>query len=97
MLDIQQNQQPYALVKLNEVARIIRHSIGELPILRKRLDKFKKNQQKAREFYTDLQQQYSRLLGALDTATLALAEIELTDEADYSVKLSQYHNPKPRR
>ncbi len=88
MLNNQHSQTPYALVKLNEAARVIKHSIGELPVLRKRLEKYKKNQQKAREVYTDLGQQYSRLLGALDTATLALSEIDLSDEADYSVKLS---------
>jgi len=57
--------------------------------LRKKLEKHKDNKPKARETYSDLQQQHGRLLGALNAAVLALLEIELPDMADYSIKLSQ--------
>ena len=80
-------QQPYAIVKLEEAARSIRQAVKELPVLRKRLDKFKENKFKAREVYNDLQQQRSKVLAALSLAVLSLQEMELPDLADYSVKL----------
>lgn len=83
------NQTPYALAKLGESARVVRQSIHELPIFRKRLDRYKDNKRKAREVYTDLQQQHGRLLSAFGTLTLALSEMELPELAEYSVKLSQ--------
>jgi len=83
------NQTPYAIAKLEEAARVVKQAINELPLLRKKLDKNKDNKPKAREVYGDLQQQYSRLLGALSSAALSLLEMELSDIADYSVKLSQ--------
>ena len=76
------------MVKLNEATRIIKQSINELPIIRKRLDKYTNNKPKAREVYTDLQQQHGRLIGAFATLSL-LQEMELLEMADYSVKLSQ--------
>ena len=89
LLDTTANQIPYAIAKLEEAARIIKQAINELPALRKRLDKFKDNKPKAREVYGDLQQQYSRLLGGLSSAALSLMEMELSDEADHTIKLSQ--------
>ena len=83
------NQTPYAVAKLEEAARIVKQAVNELPALRKRVDKFKDNKPKAREIYNDFQQQYGRLLGALSSAALSLMEMELSDIADYSVKLSQ--------
>ena len=83
------NQTPYAIAKLEEAARIVKQAINELPILRKRLDKNKENKAKAREIYGDLRQQYARLLGGLSSAALSLMEMELTDEAEHSVKLGQ--------
>ena len=68
------NQTPYAV---------------EFPVLRKRIDKLKDNKAKAREVYKDLQQQHSRLLGALSSIALSLMEMELPDEAKYSNKLRQ--------
>jgi hypothetical protein len=53
------NQTPYAIAKLEEAARVVKQSIGELPALRKRLDKVKDNKPKIREAYGELQQQYS--------------------------------------
>ena len=84
---IDNQQTPYALAKLAEASRIIKQSITELPVIRKRLDKYKDNKRRAREVYIDLQQQYGRLLGAFGTAALALLEIDMPDVADYSVKL----------
>jgi len=89
LLDTTVNQTPYAIAKLEEAARVVKQAINELPLIRKRLDKFKDNKPKAREVYGDLQQQYSRLLGALSSAALSLMEMELTDEAEHSVKLGQ--------
>ncbi len=82
-------QTPYALVKLEESARIIKQSMNELPLLRKRLDKYRENKPKAREVYGDMQQQHVRLLAALRAATLSLLEMDLSEIADYSVKLGQ--------
>jgi len=89
MLRDTDNQIPYAVAKLEDAARIIKNSVNELPSLRKKLDKNKDNKAKARDWYNDLQQQYGRLLGALNAATLALMEMELPDIADYSVKLGR--------
>jgi len=83
------NQIPFAVAKLEEATRVVKQMINELPASRRRIDKFKENKPKAREVYNDLQQQYARLLGALNSATLSLMEMELSDEADYSVKLSR--------
>ena len=80
------NQRPYAIAKLEEAARIIKQGINELPLIRKRLDRYKDNKPKAREVYTDLQQQHGRLLGALGTSALAMLEIEQSDMADFSIK-----------
>ena len=83
------NQVPYAISKLEESVRIVRQSINELPVSRKRLEKYKDNKHKAHEIYNDLQQQYARLLGALSSAALSLMEMELPDVAEHSVKLRQ--------
>jgi len=83
------SEMPYALVKLEEAARVIRQSLNELPTLRKRLDKHKDDKAKARELYGDIKQQHVRLLASLDTAALSLLEIDLPDEADYTIKLGQ--------
>jgi len=85
----QQTEIPYAIVKLEEAARIIRQSINELPILRKRLEKNIDVKPKAREIYGDLQNQHRRLLGAFDTVALSLLEIEQDELANHSVKLGQ--------
>ncbi len=82
-----QSQTHYAVVKLNEAARIIGQLINELPILRKRLDKHKNDNAKAREIYDNLQQQRKKLLDSINTATLALQEVELTNLSRYSAKL----------
>jgi len=90
--DVTENQRaktPYALVKLEESARVIKQAINEFPALRKRLEKYKDNKPRAREIYRDLQQQHGRLLGALNSAALPLMEMELNDTANYSAKLSQ--------
>ena len=86
---ITDTQTPYALVKLEESARIIKQSVNELPLLRKRLDRHKDSKPKAREVYTDLQQQHGRLISALNSSVLALLEMDMPDMAGYSVKLSQ--------
>jgi hypothetical protein len=83
------NDQPYALAKLEENARAVKQAINELPVLRKRLDKNKDNKTKARDIYGDLQQQYGRLIGTLNSAAFPLMEMDLHDMAEYSVKLSQ--------
>ena len=83
------DQNHYAVVKLEEAARVIRQMINELPVLRKRIDKHKGNKEKARETYNDLQNHHGRLLSAFRTAALSLLEMELPELADYSVKLSQ--------
>jgi len=80
---------PYAVVKLEESARIIRQSINELPTLRKRLERNRENKIKAREIYSDLQNQQRRLLSALDTSSLSLLETEQDELATHSVKLGQ--------
>jgi len=82
------NQKHYAIVKLEEAARIIKQATNELPILRKRLERLKENKPKAREVYSDLQQQKNKLLSAFNTAILSLLEMELNEMAEYSVKLS---------
>lgn len=87
--DDNSKQQHYAIAKLEEATRAIRQAVREFPVLRKRLEKFKENRSKAREGYNDLQQQQSRLLTALNTATLSLLEMELSDLAEYSLKLSR--------
>jgi methylase of polypeptide subunit release factors len=86
--DNNQNQTPYAVVKLEEAARTVKQAINELTSLRKKLDKMKGNKPKAQEIYADLQQQFGRLKNALETSTLALLEMELPDMADYSAKLT---------
>lgn len=83
------NQTHYVLVRLEESARGITQSVTELPILRKRLDKYKDDTLKSRDTYGELQQQRGKLLDAIGTATLSLLEMELPDLADYSVKLSE--------
>jgi hypothetical protein len=91
-MENQNNQTPYSIAKLEEAARIIKQGINELPLIRKRLEKYKDNKPKAREIYVDLQQQHGRLLGALGTSALAMLEIDEPNSpemADYSVKLSQ--------
>ena len=70
------NQKYYAIVKLEEAARSIKQAVNELPILRKRLEKLKENKTKAREVYSDLQQQKNKLLSALNTAVLSLLEMQ---------------------
>lgn len=82
------NQQYYAVAKLEEAARDVKQAINELPLLRKRMEKFKDNKSKAREIYSDLRQQKERLLSALSNAALSFLETEQFELADYSVKLS---------
>lgn len=82
-------QNHYAVVKLEEAARVIRQMINELPVLRKRVDKHKGNKEKARETYNDLKQHHGRLLAAFRTAALSLLEMELPEMADHSIRLSQ--------
>ncbi len=79
----------YAVVKLEESSRTIKQALNELPLLRKKLGKYQDNKAKARDLYGDLQQQYNKLLSALDSSVLSLLEMELSDIADYSVKLSR--------
>jgi len=83
------NQTHYALSKLNESGRSIKQAVAELPLLRKRLEKHKDNKAKASDIYNDLKQQFGRLLAALRNAALSLLEMDLTDEADYTVKLGK--------
>jgi hypothetical protein len=85
----QSKETPYAVVKLEEAARTAKQAVNELPSLRKRLDKHKTDKPKAREVYSDLQQQHRRLMDALNSAALPLLEMELPDIAGYSAKLSQ--------
>jgi len=80
---------PYALAKLSEAARIIKQYANELPLLRRRLDRYKDNKPRAREVYSDLRQQCGRLTDAFDTVTLSLLEIDEFEIADYTVKLKQ--------
>lgn len=82
------SQQYYAIAKLEEAARAVKQATNELPLLRKRLEKFKENKSKAREIYNDLKQQREKLLSALNTATLSLLETEQSELVEYSVKLS---------
>ena len=87
--DEENGGQHYALAKLGEAARTVRQATSELPVLRRRLDKYKENRTKAREAYNDLKQQQNRVLSALRYAALSLLEMELPELADYSTKLSQ--------
>lgn len=82
------SQQYYAIAKLEEAARAVKQAVNELPLLRKRLEKFKDNKPKAREIYNDLKQQHEKLLSALNTAALSLLETEQSELVEYSVKLS---------
>ena len=82
------SQQYYAIAKAEEAARAVKQAVNELPLLRKRLEKFKENKAKAHEVYSDLKQQKEKLLSALNTAILSLMEMEQSELADYSVKLS---------
>jgi len=84
---IQETQMPYAMMRLEEAARIIRQSINELPTLRRRLDKNMESKYKARDIYGDLQNQHRRLINAFDTAALSLLEAEQDELANHSVKL----------
>ncbi|HBH95467.1 MAG TPA: hypothetical protein DDX91_06920, partial [Ruminococcaceae bacterium] len=70
------SQQYYAIAKSEEAARAVKQAANELPLLRKRLEKFKGNKLKAREIYNDLKQQKEKLLSALNTATLSFLETE---------------------
>ena len=79
----------YAFAKLNESARAITQHITELPLLRKRFDKYANDKVKAREIYNDLQNQRNKLCDTFETAALSLLEMELPELADYAVKLSQ--------
>lgn len=82
------SQQYYAIAKSEEAARAVKQAANELPLLRKRLEKFKGNKLKAREIYNDLKQQREKLLSALNTATLSFLETEQPELVEYSVKLS---------
>ena len=83
-------QIPYAVAKIEESARIIKHSISDLPILRNRLERNREgNKTKARDIYGDLQNRHSRLLTALDAATLSLLEAEQDELAGSFAKLAQ--------
>lgn len=82
------SQQYYAIAKLEEAARAVKQAANELPLLRKRLEKFKENKSKAREIYNDLKQQREKLLSALNTSVLSLLETEQSELVEYSVKLS---------
>lgn len=82
------SQQYYAIAKLEEAARAVKQAVNELPLLRKRLEKFKDNKSKAREIYNDLKQQREKLLSALNTTALSLLETEQSELVEYSVKLS---------
>ncbi len=82
-------KQHYAQVKLEEAARVVRQMIQELPILRKRLEKWKGERKKTQEVYQDLQQQHGRLSAAIDSAVLSLLEMKLMDLADVSIRLNQ--------
>ncbi len=88
-LDGQDNQTYYAIIMLGESERVIAQSIKEMPILRKRLAKHKENKSIARDVYSEIQQQQTKLLNALNTAALSLLEMELAEIASYSIKLSQ--------
>ena len=82
------NHLPYAIVKLEEAARVIKQAINELPILRKKLEKNKDNKPKAWEIHNDLIRQLKKLTDALDSTSLFLMEMELEDLIDYSRKLN---------
>ena len=56
-----QVQIPYAIVKLEESARVVSQAISELPTLRRRLERNKDSKTKAREIYGDLQNQFRRV------------------------------------
>jgi hypothetical protein len=86
--DNNQNQTHYAIVKLEEAAKIVKLAINEFATQRKKPDKLKNNKPKAQEAYADLQQHFDKLKKALDSSTLALLEMELPDIADYSTKLN---------
>ena len=85
----QVNETPYAIAKLWESARIIKQSVTELPILRNRLEENIEVRRKAREIHGDMQNQFRRLLGALNTAALSLLEEEQYEIASHTVKLGQ--------
>ena len=87
-MPLKNNQQYYAAAKLEEASRAVKQAVNELPLLRKRLEKFKDNKSKAREVYNDLKQQREKLLSALNTAALSLLETEQLELVEYSVKLS---------
>lgn len=86
-MSLENNQQYYAVAKLEEASRAVKQAINELPILRKRLEKFKENKSKARDIYADLKQQREKLLSTLNTAVLSLSELEQPELVDYTVKL----------
>lgn len=83
-----ENQQYYAMTKLGEAAIAVKQAANELPLLRKKLEKFKENKQKAKEIYSDLKHQKEKLQSALNTAALSFLEMEQLELANYSVKLS---------
>jgi len=86
---ISQIETPYAIAKLEESTRVIKQAITELPTLRNRLDRNMGNKPKAREIHGDMQNQFRRLLGALDTAALSLLEEEQYELANHTVNLGQ--------
>lgn len=88
-MPLDNNQQYYAAAKLDESARAVKQLLNELPILRKRLEKFQENKTKAREIYFELKQQREKLLSVLNSAALSLLEMEQSEFAEYSVKLSR--------
>lgn len=81
------SQQYYAIAKLEEAARAVKQAANEIPLLRKRLEKYKDNKPKAREIYNDLKQQRKKFLSALNTAALSLLETEQPELANYTIKL----------
>ncbi len=50
--DEENSGQHYALVKLEESARAVRQAVNELPVLRRRMEKYKENRAKARHTMT---------------------------------------------
>lgn len=79
----------YALVKINDSVKYITHAVTDMPVLRRRLEKYKDNKAKARSIAKDLQQVFDKTMDSINTIALALLEMDVPDLAEYSANLSK--------
>ncbi len=84
----EKTQTHYAISKIEDMKKGVAQIINELPLSRSKLNTVSDNKNKAREVYADLQKQRDKLVELINSATLALVEMDETELANYSSKLA---------